>query len=331
MPKSILVKQAGSVNEHVFIDDIPKPVPQQGQLLVKVRAAAFNPADMYVTKTGFQVESWPTTLGYDFSGTVVEVASGVQGFSAGDEVWGTAKGSFAEYIVAPADRVYKKSSNLSFEEAATLGVGISTTVSSLFTQKGLNLARPSANQSFFRPEWVLILGGAGSMGSYAVQLAAAAGYSVIATASKKNFDYVQTLGAVHVVDYTEGRDAQISKIKELTGGRIQYAFDTVGGEAQEVASAVLSNNPKATLISIAVGKRGKIRDGLTFRETFGYDPDVNAFVREMTEEEIVPYFAQGRIKPNMVKVVEGGLEGVKQGLASLAEGTVSGFKLVISV
>lgn len=240
--------------------------------------------------------------------------------------------AFGEYCLADIKQIHKKPSNLSFEQASTLGVGLSTAIGSLFSEKGLRLARPNEHRSWFRPEWVIIWGGSSSVGAYAVQLAAAAGYSVISTASPKNFEYVQSLGAVHVLDYKS--PTVVDEIKSLTGGRVRIGFDAIGGDATgALAKCLVADSARpSTILSIAtMPDQASLPDGVTLKWITGADPELNEYVFGVVNEEMLEYLEQGRISTNKVRLVDGGLEGVKQGLELSAGGKVSGEKLVVNI
>ena len=130
--------------------------------------------------------------GLDLAGTVVAVGSAVTRFSPGEEVFGTGHGSYAEYAVAPEDQLARKPGNLSFEQAAVVPV------SGLTALQALDRCRPRQTG-----QQVLIIGASGGVGSYAVQLAKALGAEVTGVSSTAKLDLVRSLGADHVIDYTQ--------------------------------------------------------------------------------------------------------------------------------
>jgi NADPH:quinone reductase-like Zn-dependent oxidoreductase len=129
--------------------------------------------------------------GRDVAGTVVAVGSAVTGFSIGDEVFGTGQGSFAEYTVGTQDKLARKPVNVTFEQAAVAGVSARTALQAL-----TDVGRVEAGQT------VLIIGASGGVGSFAVQLAKAFGAEVTGVCSTAKLDLVRSLGADHVIDYT---------------------------------------------------------------------------------------------------------------------------------
>jgi NADPH:quinone reductase-like Zn-dependent oxidoreductase len=232
--KAVRILQFGSIDVMENVD-IPRPEPGPGELLVKVKAAGVAPWDALIRegKSGVP-QSPPLILGSDISGIVEAVGSGVSGFEISDEVYGATNanftGGYAEYARASAGMMARKPNALSFLEAASAPVVAVTAWQMLFEH-----AHASAGQ------WVLIHGGAGNVGAYAVQLARDAGLKVIATAGSRDIDYVRGLGAEILVDY------QKEQFDEIVSG-VDIVIDTVGGETRERSFRVLK--PGGILVSV---------------------------------------------------------------------------------
>ncbi|KAI8585713.1 chaperonin 10-like protein [Geranomyces variabilis] len=316
------------------VNEVQPPAAKDGQVVIKVHAAAANPLDAKMAKEGFMIRAYPARLGVDISGTISAIGSDVTAFKVGDAVFARPQmDGFAEYSTATVRHTWKKPDNLSFEQAATIPVGTLTAVIGLFSEKGLKLTRPKDAAKPRTPEgkYILVWGGSSNVGSYAVQLAAAAGYTVIATASPKQRDAVLALGAAHVVDYS-APDA-VEQIRELTKGECRLALNAVGGDATVQAAAALRADERepSTVVSVAA-TLGAIPAGVTLLPPiFGFDPTLVDFVHEMIRNELVEYFAKNEIKPSRVKVVKGGLDGVGEALELLASKKVSGEKLVVVI
>ena len=192
----------------------PYTPPRDNELVVKNRAVAINPVDWLKQSLGNLMFSWikaPFVLGSDLAGEVVEVGKDVTRFKVGDRVLGhavgmdakrnsAAEGAFQAYTVVLEHMASPIPDAMSFEAAAVLPLGLSTAACGLFQKDQLALAHPS-NTPTSTGQTVLIWGGSTSVGSNAIQLAVAAGYEVITTASPKNFAYVKKLGASHAFDY----------------------------------------------------------------------------------------------------------------------------------
>ncbi|HWU74676.1 MAG TPA: zinc-binding alcohol dehydrogenase family protein, partial [Sphingomonas sp.] len=191
----------------------PLPSPRKGEIAVLVRAVAVNPMDRLVQSLGNLIAPWidyPFVPGSDVAGEVIAIGADVARFRVGDRVLGyaagadkghrSAEGGFQTRVILQAHMSSPIPEFLSFEQAAVLPLGLSTAASSLFECDLLALDHPSGRPA---PNGtaVLIWGGSTSVGSNAIQLAVAAGYDVITTASPRNFDYVRRLGASHAFDY----------------------------------------------------------------------------------------------------------------------------------
>ena len=206
--------------ETIRIEEAALPAPQPGQLLIRVHAAGVNPIDWKI-RAGYMQQmlplQFPVTLGGDFSG-VVEAAGPNAGFKAGDQVYGQASlmnggsGSFAEAVLAQTGTVAAKPKSLSHIEAGALPlVGVSA------LQALIEHLRLSQGQK------ILIHGGAGGIGSIAIQLARHLGADVATTVAGKDIDYVKGLGAGTVIDY------KAQKFEDAVRD-FDAVFDTIGGD-----------------------------------------------------------------------------------------------------
>ena len=187
--------------EVLELQELERPVPGDGEVLIKVRAASVNPLDRHSMRgeplavrimMGVPVPK-VTRLGVDVAGVVEAIGRNVTQLKAGDEVFGSNEnaGSFAEYLCAPETAVIVKPRNITFEQAAAVTVGGVTALQSL-RDKGQIRAGDK----------VLINGAAGGVGTFAVQIAKAFGAHVTGVCSTRNVEMVRSIGADHVVDYT---------------------------------------------------------------------------------------------------------------------------------
>jgi NADPH:quinone reductase-like Zn-dependent oxidoreductase len=195
------------------LEEIERPEPGDGEVLIRVRAVSVNPVD-WKHRRGLAPVQLPAVLGRDVSGTVE--LSRAEGFAEGDEVFGfAASGGYAEFAASQAGMIAKKPAGVSHEQAAAIPVAGLSSWQSLFDHGGLE-----------RDQTALIAGAAGGVGHLAVQFAKHAGARVIGTGSSRNRDFVLGLGADEYVDYTEQDVAQ-------SASDVDLAFDTVGGETTE--------------------------------------------------------------------------------------------------
>ena len=211
--------------ELVF-DDVPTPTIASDEILVKVKSAAVNHLDL-VEASGSARQIFPLSLpwipGHEFSGVVERIGRDVAAWAPGDAVFGTSDmGAYAEYVAVKPAAIARKPSKLSFEEAASVPVASQTAWQGLFTQGHLE-----------KGQTVLIHGGAGAVGAYAVQLASQAGATVIATARGDDEAYLKSICARRVIDY---RNAQFEK---ALGEKVDLVFVLVGGDTQERSFLVL--------------------------------------------------------------------------------------------
>jgi NADPH:quinone reductase-like Zn-dependent oxidoreductase len=216
--KGITQERYGSVDVLEFTD-VAAPTTGERDVLVQVRAAgveigawhvmAGKPYLLRLMGFGLRKPNVPVR-GRDVAGVVEAVGANVTRFRPGDEVFGTADGSFAEYASVPEDRLAQKPANLSFEQAAVVPISGGTALQAL--RKGKLRAA----------ERVLIVGGSGGVGSFAVQLAKAVGAEVTGVASTAKLDFVRSLGADDVIDYSAQDFADGTRHWDLivdTGGR----------------------------------------------------------------------------------------------------------------
>ena len=235
--KAYRVHQFGGP-EAIAAEQIAKPVPGEGEVLIQVKAAGVGPWDGWI-RAGHSAlpQPLPLTLGSDLSGIVAAVGPGVTDFAVGEAVYGVTNsrftGAYAEYAVAKATMISGKPETLSDIEAASVPVIAVTAWQALFEQ-----ARVGQGTT------VLIHGAAGNVGAYAVQFARQAGARVIATAGAADIDIVRRLGADIVVDYRAARFEDAAR-------DVDVVIDLVGGETQARSFAVLK--PGGTLVS-AVSK-----------------------------------------------------------------------------
>ena len=207
--------------------EIDKPVAKERDLLVRIEAIAVNPVDTKVRAPKDKVEETPRILGWDAAGVVEAVGEAVTLFKPGDEVYYagdiTRPGAYAEYQLVDERIVGRKPVTLSFAEAAALPLTTITAYESFFDR--LDLDRDGGN----RGETLLIIGGAGGVGSMGIQLAKAAGLRVIATASRREtIAWVEDLGADHVINHREALRPQIEALGLTFIDHIAIFNDTDG-------------------------------------------------------------------------------------------------------
>jgi NADPH:quinone reductase len=234
MKAMVLTKFGGP--DSFELKDVAVPEVCAGELLVRVLATAINPLDYQIRRGDYpDYVRLPAVIGHDVSGVVEKVGSGVADFKAGDEVFYTPQifcpkgGSYAQYNVVPEALVTCKPANLTHEEAASTTLVGGTAWEALVTRAKLQPA-----------ESVLIHGGAGGVGSIAIQLAKAMGATVYTTCRKRDLAFVRQLGADHAMDFTS--QDYIKEVADLTGKKgVNVVFDTIGGMTLSQSPHVLSD------------------------------------------------------------------------------------------
>ncbi|TSD85034.1 NADP-dependent oxidoreductase [Mycobacterium sp. KBS0706] len=235
--------------EVIAFEDVERPEPGEGEVLVRVAAAGVGPWDGWI-RAGKSVlpQPLPLTLGSDLSGTVEATGPGATGFAPGDEVFGVTNarftGAYAEYALASAAMIARKPGRIGHVEAASLPVVAVTAWQALFEQTQLG-----------RTQTVLVLGGAGNVGAYAVQIAHRAGARVIATASAADLAYLRSLGADEVVDRKDRLEDRVELVDAV--------IDLVGGEAQSRSFAVLKRGGRLVSAVSQPDQQEAARRGVT--------------------------------------------------------------------
>jgi len=219
-------------------NDAPKPEAGEGQVLVEAYAAAINPFDVKVSQGAVRQMAeleFPAVLGGDVAGTVAAIGSGVTGFEPGQAVYGQAgalsgQGSFAEFTPVKATQLAAKPASLDFESAAALPLVSASAYQALVDHIGLQAGQK-----------ILVHGGAGGIGSVAIQLAKHLGAYVATTVSASEAEFVKSLGADEAIDYQNQDFSQLLKDYDAV-------FDTVGGETNRKSYAILK--PGGALVSM---------------------------------------------------------------------------------
>ncbi|MFJ4585993.1 zinc-dependent alcohol dehydrogenase family protein [Pseudomonas moraviensis] len=231
--KAMILKSFGGPDSFEF-SDVPKPVPQAGQVLVRVHATSINPLDYQVRRGDYpDLVPLPAITGHDVSGVVEAVGPGVSAFAPGDEVWYTpqifeGQGSYAEYHVAAESIIARKPASLSHLEAASLSLVGGTVWEALTVRAVLRVG-----------ESILIHGGAGGVGHVAIQVAKAMGARVFTTVREDNAEFARSLGADVVIDYTR-EDYVEAIMRETAGHGVDVVFDTIGGDTLARSPDVLA-------------------------------------------------------------------------------------------
>ncbi len=261
------------------LKEIERPAVVDDGVLVRVHAASVNPFDWhfltgtpYLTRLGAGLRKPKNhVLGVDFAGTVEAVGKEVTQFHPGDEVFGARNGAFGEYVCVRKS-VALKPANLTFEQAAAVPVAGVTALQGLRDKGRLQAGHK-----------VLINGASGGVGTFAVQIAKSFGAEVTGVCSTRNVDAVRSLGADHVIDYTQGDFTR-------SGQRYDLMFDVAGNRSWSECKRVLTDN--ATLVVVGGRKTnrwiGPMGDGIKKRLVSlpGSRRVVSPFLAKITREDL---------------------------------------------
>ena len=298
--------------------------------------------------SGLMVTTWPIVLGCDASGVVVEVGkAAASDFKVGDRVCGCTRlgipghSTFQEYFCMDATLTVKFPKDLSFQQGATLGVGTYTACLGLFDGLKLKLPGPSTPMEP-KEEWVVILGGAGSVGQYSVQIAKIVGYKVIATCSRKTAPLVQQLGADAVIDYSKSEEDQLHDLKSITGGNFFGVWDAVARSeflARKMLTEVSVAKQKYFATTDDWTPMEKYDDHETYRTELGVagrtEEDAKAATTNEQLESYIPILthllATGKLRPNELKVVGAGFEDISKAVEIQQKGASGGTKVVVDL
>ena len=324
--KAIVYCDYGLAN--LKLEEVEKPVPNDDQILVRVRAASVNPYDWHFIEGTPKImramgvglrKPKDTRVGVDFAGTVEAIGKNVTQFKPGDEVFGGKGGAFADYVCPRAGRaVALKPANITFEQAASVNIAGITALQAL-RDKG----KVQSGQK------VLINGASGGVGTFAVQIAKSLGADVTGVCSTRNVDLVRSLGADHVIDYTK---EDFTK----TGQRYDVILDNVGNQPLLSFRRVLI--PKGKYVMIGGGgpnDQGLI--GPLFRPIKAMllspfvSQEMGMFMADTNQKDLAilaDLMQSGKVKPVIDRTYK--LSEVPAAIAYLEQGHARG-KVVITV
>ena len=258
--KAIRLHKVGGPESLVY-EDAPRPDPKDGQVLVRVHAAAVTPTEFawfptFHTSDG-AARPFPIILGHEFSGVIAAIGSGgIDGLQVGDEIYGMndwfIDGAQAEYCVAAAASVAQKPMTVDHTVASLVPISALTAWQALVDRAHLS-----------ESQRILIHGGAGGVGNFAVQLARHKNAHVIATVSTENLDFVKRLGADEVIDY---RTTSFEKVVR----DVDIVLDTVGGETRARSWGVLRRGGRLVTVAADAEDTKQQRDRDAF---FIVEPD----------------------------------------------------------
>lgn len=317
--KAVQINSYGDAEVLEIAENVPKPSASEEQVLVEVYAASINPFDWKV-REGYVKEyiklQFPATMGGDFAGVVVGLGEKVSDLKVGEAVYGQAAvfaggtGAFAEVLAGNVNKIVSKPQNIDFLQAASLPlVGVSA------------LQALEEHIKLQSGQKILIHGGAGGIGTIAIQLAKSMGAYVATTVSADDKDYVKQLGADEVIDYKQSFSANENEAFEDKLADFDAVFDTVGGETTDRSFKVLKKD------GIIVSMAGQPNEDLAQKygvSAIGQNTEGNR-ERLIRLSELV---ASGKIKPQVDRVFP--IDKAKEAFSHLEKGHPRG-KVVLRI
>lgn len=310
--RAIAIERFGTVDELQLVE-LPIPSPGSGEVLIRIVASGINPVDVLL-REGFAAGAhpqFPVIMGVDLSGIIEAVGSGVTGFEPGDAVYAHKKGgngTYAEYAVLPSDWVARQPKSLNHIHSSAVPCAALTAYQAI-----TEVLQVSAGQT------ILITGAAGGVGSFAVQIAANLGAHVIATASPRNHQFLQELGAVEVLDYNTTDFVKAICSQHPEG--IDAILTTVGGDTKNRSIKAIRDRGRLVWIS-SEDPAGPPPERDIQRTMFYARADAKSL------DTITALIDTGKLKPFVEEVLP--LERAKEAQQRVASGRVRG-KLVLKI
>jgi len=343
VPKTqkVLYLQSKQGEYAVATADVPSPGP--GEILVKIESTALNPVDWKIQAWGYFVTDFPAILGSDSAGVVAAVGEGVTSFVVGDRVlhqgyFTNRLATFQQYTIIYPDIAAKIPSNISFDQAASIPLGLATGAVGLFgpndVKSGLGYAAPweEGNAGKYAGQPIFIFGGSSSVGAYTIQLAKLAGFSpIITTASPRNFDHVKSLGATHPIDRKLSAAALVEEANKIAGQPIKVVYDAISlAETQTQAYDILAPGGQLVLVLPTLIDETKQTPDKEIINVFGsgHLPNNRKIVASLYSK-IPTLLESGALVPNVVKYIPGGLASIPKQLDRMQNNEISAEKIVV--
>ncbi|KAK5952498.1 hypothetical protein OHC33_006542 [Knufia fluminis] len=325
------------------VGPIDTQAPGKGQVLIRNKAVAINPVDWKIQDIGFYIDSWPTVLGEDLAGEIVEVGEGVTRFKTGQRVLAHSNflitrklqdASFQDLVLVPEAAVSAIPDRMKYEDATALPLAVSTAAAGLYQSKKeicLELDPPSTDPKK-SGKTLLVWGGSSSVGTAAIQLAVASGLDVVTTCSKRNFDLVDKLGA-KPFDYNSPSIVG-DLVAELQKGSFVGAYDSIGTRESSMQAAQVVVQFGGGILSSVLPPPEDVPASVQAKQVFAVSIfyGENAHVGKAVYEDFLPKaLASGQIMPAPPSEVVGhGLDAIQEACKKQKAG-VSAKKIVVTL
>ncbi|KAK5660591.1 hypothetical protein OQA88_13151 [Cercophora sp. LCS_1] len=338
MPTQSGITISGPNEPYTVVDNIEQPTPGPKQALVKTLYVGLNPVEPFMQHTGILVTSWPAVIGSDVAGIVISTGPSCTKLAAGDHIYGcvpiglTKFSPFQETFLVEEDWVFKKGDNIGLEEGCTIGAGVLTAALALIDGQGVGLPAHGTNVEE-KDSWVVVMGGSGSVGRYACQLAKLAGFKVLASCSPSKSQLAIEAGAAATFNNRAAVEEQLAEIERITGGKFGRVVDA-SAQAVEISIRALetvSKEEEKYFATVGDWSEMKVPDSIkSYRVEFGKlgrDDELGKHVTARVVEWVPVlegHFASGALRPLDYHLVEGeGWEKVIEGIADMEAGKLA--------
>ena len=306
--------------EEMTLDEIKKPSPGEGQILIRNHAAGLNFFDILQAQGKYQSKpSFPFTIGGEVAGTIEAAGSGVSEWSPGDRVLCLTQGGggYAEYSVGKAARTFAIPVGMDFEKAAAFPVVYQTSYFALEYRARLR-----------RDEWLLVHAGASGVGMAAVQIGKAFGARIIATAgSEEKLNFCREQGAEHAINYRD--ETWVDQVKQITGKGADVIYDPVGGDVFDLSTKCIAPDGRLLVVGFTSGRipsvaanRVLLKNTSIVGVFWGRHADENRGYLHETHEALTRLYTEGKINP--VVTAKSPLAEAPAALRALADRKVAG-------
>ncbi|KAF4965825.1 hypothetical protein FSARC_6418 [Fusarium sarcochroum] len=326
----------GPNKPYKIVDNISRPTPGSKQVLVKCLGVGINPVEPMQQQSGLLVNEWPAIIGSDCAGVVIDVGPDTTKLKSGDYIYGCAPlgqnrfTPFQDTFLVQEDVFLKKSSNLSVEDSCTIGVGLLTSSLCLLAGAKLKLPKEGAKADQ-KEEWVVVLGGTGTVGQYAVQLANVCGYKVLTSCSPSKQSVATQNGASATFNNRGSVDEQVAEIKKITGGNFGRIMDATAYGYEVMVKALENGSDAKTKYLTTVDDWSEFSTPSSineYRAELGHlcrldEPDGAQVTSDISGwiPALEAHLAAGTLKPLEYQVIDGvGWDKVIQGINDLEGG-----------
>ncbi|RAL15183.1 zinc-binding alcohol dehydrogenase family protein [Aspergillus homomorphus CBS 101889] len=342
--KSSLAAWLPLARAHPFeLKETPQWQPQDNEILIRNHAVAINPVDHALQTQAWYPLDYPTILGQDVAGEVQAVGANVTRFAPGARVLGHAVGmstkqaqhnAFQTHTVLQTNMATEIPDSMAYAAAAVIPLGLSTAAAGLFQPDFLGLPYPTEPRTAPRAQSLLIWGGASSVGCNAIQLAVAAGYEVVTTASAKNFEYVRQLGATEVFDYNCPTVIEniVRYFQDGGPAPLVGVMDCINFSATAFCVDVVRRVPAVERKFVVTVRENfpTPPDGVTVKSVFGLSIKDNPVGKAIYEDYLPKALEAGSFVPAPRPLVVGeGLESVQAAVDLYGRGGISAQKVVV--